>query len=144
MDKRILTGRLGKDAEVKTRKDGTKYLSYALANSDHRNADGEKIAKWFNCTQRVYGEGSEKLAKYLNKGKVVLVQGMCEEKVGDDGSVVVFINVTELEFLGGDRTIAKSENKPAEKTKTKTPTKASAAKKSLEEIGFETNDDDIF
>ena len=107
MDIRIITGRLGKDAEVKSRDNGSKYLSYSLA-VDNRKSNGEKETTWFNCTQTVYGDGGSKLTEHLKKGVQVLLIGRSAVRQGDNG-LVHYFNVNEMEFLGGSGT--KKENK---------------------------------
>ena len=108
IDITIKTGRLGKDAELKTRDNGTKYLSFSLAN-EKKKINGEKRTKWYNCVQNVYGDGGAKLADCLKKGVQVLVTGTTEEKNGDNG-IIYYFNVQTLNFLGGNGG-TKKENK---------------------------------
>lgn len=108
MDIRIITGRLGKDAEVKSRDNGSKYLSYSLA-VDNRKSNGEKETTWFNCTQNVYGDGGSKLTEHLKKGVQLLLVGRSAVRQGDNG-LVHYFNVNEMEFLGGGSG-TKKENK---------------------------------
>jgi single-stranded DNA-binding protein len=108
MDIRIITGRLGKDSEVKCRDNGSKYLSYSLA-VDNRKSNGEKETTWFNCTQNVYGDGGSKLTEHLKKGVQVLLIGRSAVRQGDNG-LVHYFNVNEMEILGGGSG-AKKENK---------------------------------
>ena len=105
MDIRIITGRLGKDAELKSRDNGSKYLSYSLA-VDNRKSNGEKETIWFNVTQNVYGEGGSKLTEHLKKGVQVLLIGRSAVRQGDNG-LVHYFNVNEMEFLGGNVTTKK-------------------------------------
>ena len=109
IDITIKSGRLGKDAELKTRDNGTKYLSFSLAN-ERKKSNGEKRTKWYNCVQNVYGDGGAKLAEHLKKGVQVLVTGTTEEKNGDDG-VIYYFNVQTLNFLGGGNGTTKKESK---------------------------------
>ena len=109
MDIRIVTGRLGKDAEVKSRDNGSKYLSYSLA-VDNRKSNGEKETTWFNCTQNVYGDGGAKLTEHLKKGVQVLLVGRSAVRQGDNG-LVHYFNVNEMEFLGGGNGGTKKESK---------------------------------
>lgn len=108
MDIRIITGRLGKDAEVKSRDNGSKYLSYSLA-VDNRKSNGERETTWFNCTQNIYGDGCSKLTEHLKKGVQVLLIGRSAVRQGDNGPIHYF-NVNEMEFLGGGNG-SKKENK---------------------------------
>ena len=109
MDIRIVTGRLGKDAEVKSRDNGSKYLSYSLA-VDNRKSNGERETTWFNCTQNVYGDGGSKLTEHLKKGVQVLLVGRSAVRQGDNG-LVHYFNVNEMEFLGGGNGTTRKESK---------------------------------
>ena len=109
MDIRIITGRLGKDAEVKSRDNGSKYLSYSLA-VDNRKSNGERETTWFNCTQNVYGDGGSKLTEHLKKGVQVLLIGRSAVRQGDNG-LVHYFNVNEMEFLGGNGSKKESKAK---------------------------------
>lgn len=109
MDIRFISGRLGKDAEVKSLDNGTKYLSYSLA-VDNRKSNGEKETTWFNCTQKVYGDGGSKLTEHLKKGVQVLLVGRSAVRQGDNG-LVHYFNVKEMEFLGGGNGGTKKESK---------------------------------
>lgn len=81
MDIRIVDGNLVKDAEIKTSKSGTKYLSFTLANNAYVNQ--ERIAVYFNVVsydgrliERQSGEN-----KPFTKGKAVVVTGKSSENM---------------------------------------------------------------
>ena len=123
----FLTGNLGKDAELKTGKSGTPYLSFSVGSTE-RKYDGTKELVWINCTM----PGGEKLQPYLLKGTKVAIVGKPNEKNGDDGKPVHYMTVNEIDLQGGEQ-----KKEPSEKLK--------EGKKKLEKIGFEEEDnDDMF
>lgn len=67
-----LAGRMVKDVEMKTTKDGKSVASYRLA-VDKRIAGGEKKTEFFNVT--TWGKVGEALAKNCGKGSEILVEG---------------------------------------------------------------------
>lgn len=69
-------GRLGADSEVKTGKNGNRFISFRVATDEYRN--GKNEASWLNvvCTS----ERAIKLHQWLTKGKAVSVHGV--ENVG--------------------------------------------------------------
>lgn len=59
-------GNLGKDAQVKTTKEGREFLSFSVAVKT-----GENETTWLD----VAANGGAKIAEYLRKGREVFVQG---------------------------------------------------------------------
>lgn len=123
----FLTGNLGKDAELKSNKNGKSFLTFSVASTE-RNYDGSRETEWINCTMH----GGEKLQPFLTKGTKVAIYGKPKEKNGDNDKPVLFLNVTELELLGGQE----QKKEPSEKLK--------EGKKKLEKIGFEEDNEDMF
>lgn len=76
----IITGRMGKDPEVRTTKNGTQYVSLSVASSTRKD---ETVWRYVNC----YGSQADFAQKYLRKGSRIHVQG--EERayasLGQDG-----------------------------------------------------------
>lgn len=76
----IITGRLGRDPEAKTTKNGTQYVSFSVASSTRKD---ETVWRYVNC----YGSQADFAQKYLRKGSRIHVQG--EERayasLGQDG-----------------------------------------------------------
>lgn len=67
----IIDGRLGKDAEIKSTKDGKQYLSLTVANDIYAN--GETKTEWFNVSSFI--DSDLKRAQYLTKGRFVIISG---------------------------------------------------------------------
>lgn len=70
-------GRIGRDAEVKTTKNGKTYLEFSIAVTRERPGQGserEEITNWYTC--QVFGEARAKgLQRIIAKGEKVLVIG---------------------------------------------------------------------
>lgn len=67
----IISGRLGRDVEVKQGKNGTSYANFSIANS--RTYGGESRTSWVNCA--IFGKTAENLGPHLLKGKLIVVTG---------------------------------------------------------------------
>jgi single stranded DNA-binding protein len=83
---RIITfdGRLGKDAQILTTKNGKQYMRFSVANNLYTSK--EERTDWFDVT--CYDEFAlEKKAKFLTKGTYVIITGsiVTEVKQGQDG-----------------------------------------------------------
>lgn len=103
-----VTGRLGRDAELKSIQSGKKVLSFSIA--DEVGWGEKKRTQWIKCA--LFGDRAEKLAPYLTKGTLVEVAGIptAEAWVKDNqahGCIAVSVN--ELKLHGGgskDRPVA--------------------------------------
>lgn len=76
MNKVILIGRLGKDAEVKRIEGGAVRVTFTLATSEkYTDKGGNRVesTEWHKVM--AWGERWEKLAQYLTKGKQLMVEG---------------------------------------------------------------------
>ena len=78
MNKTIVTGNIGQDAEVRQVGEN-KVISFNVAtNRKWVDSDGVVVnhTTWFNCSKWVYGKkGSVEVAKYLTKGTTVSLIG---------------------------------------------------------------------
>lgn len=88
LNKVLIIGNLGKDAEMKYAANGTVISTFSVAvNSRKRGAGGdwEDETEWFNVT--LFGGQAERLSQYLTKGKQVYVEGRLQTRSweGDDG-----------------------------------------------------------
>ena len=100
MNKIVLTGHLGRDAELKYYGENKNVTKFTLAVNKNFKREGD-IPTWFNCELW----NREKLSNYLTKGKAVLVVGeMRIDPYEKDGQArqKVYVNVENIEFLGGD------------------------------------------
>ena len=65
----IITGNIGKDAELATRKDGSQYLTFRVAVDEGR----DKAPTWYGVA--LYVSNHANLQQYLVKGARVLIHG---------------------------------------------------------------------
>jgi single-strand DNA-binding protein len=95
------TGRLGKDAELRSLNDGTKILSFSVG-SDMGYGD-RKQTIWLDCS--IFGARGEKLAQYLTKGSQVTVVGEFGQRTyqGRDGmeKTATTVKVMDVALQGG-------------------------------------------
>ena len=69
----ILTGRLGKEPEVRYTQSGTAVASYSIAVPRISPREGDPDADWFECT--AWGKAAEFAEKYMTKGRRFAVTG---------------------------------------------------------------------
>lgn len=100
MNKIMVTGGLGRDAELKQTPQGKSVLEFSIAvNSSYRKEDPPS---WWRCA--IWGDRGEKLQQYLVKGTRLLVEGepklrQYEDKDGNKRlSAEIFVN--NIEFMG--------------------------------------------
>lgn len=106
MNRVILIGNLGADAELKYTNSGQPVASMRLATSEKwQGKDGQQQERtdWHSLT--LWGKRAEALAKYLTKGSRIAVQGRIQyrEYEGRDGNKrwSTDIIVDDVELLGG-------------------------------------------
>lgn len=104
----VVTGRLGRDGELKSLQSGKKVLAFSIA--DDVGWGERKKTQWLKCA--LFGDRAEKLAQYLTKGTLVEVSGIPSvETWTKDGAAhgCISISVNELKLHGGgksDRPVA--------------------------------------
>lgn len=67
----VATGRVGRDAQLRTLQDGTKVLSFSIA--DDIGFGEKKRVQWLSCA--LFGKRAESLEQYVTKGSIVEVVG---------------------------------------------------------------------
>lgn len=96
-----VTGRLGKDGELKTTQGGTKVLQFSVA--EDRGWGDKKHTTWFRCA--MFGDRAEKVAPHLTKGTMVEAWGEVSASAfkGKDGNpqASLDLRVSELKLHGG-------------------------------------------
>lgn len=104
-----VTGRLGRDAEIKTTQGGTKVLSFSIA--DDIGWGDKKRTQWINCA--LFGDRAEKLAQYMTKGTLVEVHGTPSARAwknkDSEPQASLEVTVSEVKLHGGgskDRPVA--------------------------------------
>ncbi|MFD1256844.1 single-stranded DNA-binding protein [Mucilaginibacter terrae] len=113
INKVILVGHLDKDPEVRYLEGGVSVASFPLATSESFNKDGRKVeqTEWHNIV--MWRGLADVAAKYLQKGKLVYIEGKLRTRSFEDKSgirkyttEVVAENFTVL----GRKTDFESEN----------------------------------
>ncbi|CAM3882262.1 single-stranded DNA-binding protein [Mucilaginibacter galii] len=84
INKVILVGHLGKDPEVRYLEGGVSVASFPLATSESFNKDGRKIeqTEWHNIV--MWRGLADVAAKYLQKGKLVYIEGKLRTRSFED------------------------------------------------------------
>jgi len=106
MNKVIILGNLTRDPELKEFDGGNSLAKFGLAvNRTWKNKDGETQEKTTFVDVNVWGAAAGNCAKYLEKGRKVLVEGRLEmetweSKEGEKRSKHS-INAENVQFLGG-------------------------------------------
>ena len=95
-----ITGRLGKDAELRALQSGTQVASFSIA--DDVGYGEKKTTQWIQCA--LFGKRAEAVAPYLTKGTVVEVVGTPTvegwEKNGKV-SATIKVTVSDVRLHGG-------------------------------------------
>ena len=93
----LFKGNLGADAELKTSKGGTPYLSFTVANSTNRKLDNGEWETTNTTWKRVTTwDNLDALTPHLKKGAAVLIEGHEELRTWqkEDGSEGYSLDVT--------------------------------------------------
>ncbi len=106
VNKVILVGNLGRDAELKFTPNGFPISSFSLATTDRRK---DKDNNWQERTEwhriKLLGKQAESLQDYLKKGKQIYVEGRLETRSWDDKDgqkkYMTEIIADRIQLLGG-------------------------------------------
>lgn len=105
MNKVILIGRLGSDAELRNTNGGTSVATFSVATSEKwkdKNGDSQERTEWSKCV--LWGKAADGLAQYLTKGKQVGLTGKLQTRQWEDKEgttrYVTEIVVDHVELLG--------------------------------------------
>lgn len=107
VNKVILLGNAGQDAEVKFTSTGKSVANFSLAiNQPFRNKkDGNQRAEWVRCV--AWDKLAEIAGKFVTKGQQVFVEGRLQTRQFEDREggtkVVTEVVVTSLRVLGGTK-----------------------------------------
>lgn len=89
LNKVMLIGNAGKDAELRYMASGTPQAKFSLAvNNRRRNQttnEWEDNTEWFNIL--IWGDTAERVSQYITKGKQLYIEGRLQTRSwdGDDG-----------------------------------------------------------
>src|SRR5947207_13968104 len=85
VNKVILSGRLGKDPEIRSTPQGTTVAKFSLATDDRftdRNGEKQERTEWHNIV--AWSKLAEICGQYLKKGKLVYIEGSIRTDSWDD------------------------------------------------------------
>ena len=85
LNKVLLIGNAGKDAELRYLSSGTAKAEFSLAvNRNTRNQEGnwEEQTEWFNIV--LWRDAAERQAQYITKGKLLYVEGRFQTRSWDN------------------------------------------------------------
>lgn len=106
INKAIIVGTLGKDAEVRYTQSGAAITSISLATNEKwkdKNGDDQERTEWHRVT--FFGKLAEIAGEYLKKGGQVYIEGKIRtEKYTDKEGIERYstdIIADELQMLGG-------------------------------------------
>lgn len=117
VNKVIVVGNLGRDAEMKHTPSGSAVSSFSVATTEKwTGKDGQKQEKteWHRCV--LWGKQAEAVSQYLTKGKQVYVEGKLETRAWEkDGQkhYSTEIRVDNVVLLGGGERGAQPETADA-------------------------------
>jgi single-strand DNA-binding protein len=123
VNKVILVGRLGKDPEMRYTASGTAVVNFSMAtNHFTKDQDGNNsdTTEWHQVV--AFGRTAEVAGEYLNKGKLVYIEGRLQTRSWDDQNgqkrYKTEVVCSNLQLLGskGDSEMAQTEAPAMEKT----------------------------
>lgn len=147
MNKAILTGNLAGDVESRTTSGGIAQCTFRLAVQRRYAAQGgERIADFLTIV--CWRQLAENCAKYLSKGRKVLVEGSIQTRSYDaqDGTkrYVTEIVADNVEFLGSAEKGAQEAASPAERISNAYDRSMPAQQQDAHQMGFtEVEDDEL-
>jgi single-strand DNA-binding protein len=108
VNKLIVLGNVGSDAELKFTAGGKPFANFSVAvNESFKNSNGDQVdrAEWFRCV--AWNGLAELCGQYLTRGKQVYLEGRVQTRKYDDKAgnsrMVTEVVVSTLRLLGGPR-----------------------------------------
>jgi len=104
LNKVMLIGNAGRDAEMRYTANGTAQTQFSLAvNSRRRGQSGEweNQTEWFNIV--MFGDRAERVSQFITKGKSLYIEGRLQTRNWDDDQGVKHyrteVIANQIEFL---------------------------------------------
>jgi single-strand DNA-binding protein len=109
LNKILLIGNAGRDAELRYLASGTPQCQFSLAvNYRRRNqqsGDWEDQTEWFNIV--VWGDTAERISQYITKGKQLFIEGRVQTRTWEDDQgqkhYRTEVIAERVQLLGGPR-----------------------------------------
>lgn len=105
VNKAILLGRLGKDAELRVTPGGRAVATFSMATDEKwtdRNGEKQERTEWHRIV--LWGKVAEALARYLTKGKQIYLEGRIQTRKYEKDSIVRYsteVIADQIVLLGG-------------------------------------------
>lgn len=97
----IISGNVGKDAELRRTQGGKSVLGFSLAVDNGKDDQGNsRPATWYDCS--IWGKRAESLETHITKGTKLILRGRPTARE-HDGKAYLGISVDELDFTGGGK-----------------------------------------
>jgi single-strand DNA-binding protein len=122
----VISGRTGKDAELRRLQDGTPVLSFSVAVDDGYGES--KKTMWFDCS--MFGARGQALEKHLVKGTPVTAAGDFGKRE-HEGKTYLQVRVNDVTLQGG-----KPQSDAPARTKREEPAGSYGAPDLSDEIPF--------
>jgi single-strand DNA-binding protein len=127
VNKVILVGNLGKDAELRYTPGGAAVATLRLATTDrYKDKDGQWQDQTEWHTVVLWGKTAESLAEYLRKGKQIYVEGRLQTRSWDDKEgkkrYATEVRSDRIVLLGGRGPAADREEAPSHAEPAREPT----------------------
>ena len=82
LNKIIISGRLGRDPEVKQTSEGNDWCSFTVAVNRYAKAKEKPETDWFSCT--AFGKTAVFINTYFHKGDGITIEGRMQSSKKDD------------------------------------------------------------
>ena len=125
-NKVTIVGYLGRDPELRYTPSGTAVCDFSIATTERKRGrdagDGEEVTTWFRVS--MWGRQAEVANQYLQKGKLVYVEGRLSQRewTDRDGNKRTSLEVhgSDLQFIGtkGDDMAASAAGGSQERSST--------------------------
>ena len=105
-NKIMIVGYLGRDPELRYTPSGTAVCDFSIATSERKgkrdSGENEEVTTWFRVS--MWGRQAEVASQYLQKGKLVYVEGRLSQReyTDRDGNKRTSLEVhgTDMQFIG--------------------------------------------
>ncbi len=108
-----IMGNLTRDPELKYTPSGKAVCNLSIANNRVYSSNGQKVTEVSYFDVEVWGQAAENCAKYLSKGRGIIVEGrLKQERWEKDGKTQsrVRISANNVHFLPGKRDEASAQS----------------------------------
>lgn len=114
-----ISGKLGRDAQVRQLDSGKKVMNFSVAVSEQSVSNGERTEStlWFSISKFFKADQSTKISDYLKKGTAVIIVGKIKEPRIYEGKAQLELIADRIDVMWTNKTNAGQnveENKQSE------------------------------